>query len=81
MLKCHHSVSIQIKPNTSPHFSFQNIGFGVNKDIREDVELMNRGRIHTKISGSKGNIQIKSHVVFLGTGLQLHEALRIMFSV
>ena len=42
---------------------------------------MNRGRIHTKISGSKGNIQTKSHVVFLGTGLQLHEALRIIFSV
>ena len=81
VLKCHHSVSVQIKPNTSPHFSFQNIGFGVNKDIREDVELMNRGRIHTKISESKGNIQTKSHVVFLGTGLQLHEALRIIFSV
>ena len=45
------------------------------------MELMNRSRIHTKISVSKANIKTKSYVVFLGTGLQLHKALRIIFSV
>lgn len=74
VLKCHHSVSVQLKPNTSPHFSFQNIGFGVNKDIREDIVLMDSSRIHAKISESKGNLQTKSDVVFLGTLLQFHKA-------
>ena len=77
VLKCHHSVSVQLKPNTSSHFSFQNIGFEVNKDIREDIDLMDRSRIHTQTSGSKGNIQTKIYVVFLGTGVQFHKALRI----
>lgn len=48
VLKCHHSVSVQLKPNTSSHFSFQNIEFGVNKDIREDTVLMDRSRMHKK---------------------------------
>lgn len=74
VLKCHHSVSVQPKPNTSFHFSFQNIGFGVNKDIREDTVLMDRSRIQTKILESKGNLQAKSYVVFPETVLQFHKA-------
>lgn len=74
VLKSHHLVSVQLKPNTPSHFSFQNIGFGVNKDIREDTVLMDRSRIHTKISGSKGNLQTKSHVVFPETFFQFHKA-------
>lgn len=46
VLKCHHSVSVQLIPNTSSHFSFWNTRFGVNKDIREDIALINRSRIH-----------------------------------
>lgn len=65
VLKCHHSVSVQLVPNTSSHFSFQNTRIGVNKDIREDIALMDRSRIHEKLSGSKENFQNKSYVVFL----------------
>ena len=74
VLKCHHSVRVQCKPYTSSHFSFQNIGFGVNKDIREDIVLMASSRIHAKISGSKANFQSKSQVVFLGTVWQIYKA-------
>lgn len=35
---------------------------------------MDRSRIHTKISGSKGNLQTKSYVVFPEMVLQFHKA-------
>lgn len=73
VLKCHPSVRVQLKPNTSSHFSSQNIGFGVNKDIREDIVLMDRSRIHSEISGSKANLQSRSYVVFLGTVWRFHK--------